>query len=201
MRTRPRVNLARTAAVCLLTSLAFALSSTASATLDRSAGRPPLQASAAATRDGLIAYSIKTGIHVIRPDGTGLRVLIPWRTRSCGRGCTTWLGPRHPRWSPDGRRITYHVEKYTVRKHAVEDSSARTVYVANANGSHRERLGRGHDPDWSPNGSEVVYLRNDATYPDPDWPGHRLGYPDDYGPMRAVNPRTGDARNWPTLGG
>jgi Tol biopolymer transport system component len=171
----------------------------AAAAADGAAFRPP-SASASGTRDGLIAYSIKTGIHVIRADGTGMRVLIPWRTPSCGRGCMTWLVPRHPRWSPDGRQITYHVEKYTVRRNSVEDPSARTVYVADANGSHRRRLGRGHNPDWSPDGSEVVYLRNDATYPDSDWPGHKLGYPDDYGPMRAVNPRTMSARAWPTLG-
>ena len=169
----------------------------AGATPDRADARA-LGAAQQRAADGVIAYSVKTGIYTIRPDGTGMRELIPWRTGRCGRGCTTWWVPRWPRWSPDGRHITYHVDKHRVRSNGrgsrIADASK--VYVARADGTRRRLLGRGHNPAWSPDGKEIVYLLNSRDFDTRevrDWG-------QDYGPMRSVNPLTGERRRWSVIG-
>src|SRR4051812_29611997 len=43
---------------------------------------------------GLVAYQSTRGIEIVRPDGTGTRLLAGSRP-----------GDQDPRWSPDGRRI------------------------------------------------------------------------------------------------
>lgn len=144
--------------------------------------------------DGVIAYSVKTGIYAVRADGTGLRLLVPWQPSTCGKGCVVWKVPRNPRYSPDGRQLTYDMETYVVHngRGSGAQPDTRTVYVADANGQRRRRLGLGHNPEFSPDGREVIYLLNPNAYPSPplnEEPPEPLG--PDYGPMEAVNVETG----------
>lgn len=147
-------------------------------------------------RTGVIAYSVKTGIYAIHADGTGLRLLVPWHPSSCGRSCVVWKVPRNPRYSPDGRQLTYDVETYVVR-HGVgggAEPDTRTVYVADTNGQHRRRLGLGHHPEFSTDGKEVIYLLNPNAYPTLPLLEEPPKYGDDYGPMEAVDINTGARR-------
>jgi hypothetical protein len=165
----------------------------------------PTATATAASRhaDGVIAYSVKTGIYAVHANGTGSRLLVPWQPSSCGSGCVVWKVPRNPRYSPDGRRLTYDLETNVVHKGVGSlQANTRTVYVADANGQHRRRLGLGHSPEFSADGNEVIYLRNPNAYPrQPNSeiePPEPLG--DDYGPMEAVNVLTGSRRRLPVPG-
>jgi hypothetical protein len=152
--------------------------------------------------DGLIAYSVKTGIYAVRADGTGSRLLVPWQPSTCGKGCVIWKVPRNPRYSPDGRHLTYDMETYVVRHGVGGDAEpdTRTVYVADANGRHRRRLGLGHHPEFSPDGKEVMYLLNPNAYPPLPLLEEPPKYGDDYGPMEAVNIDSGARRTLPVPG-
>jgi hypothetical protein len=77
-------------------------------------------------------------IYLVRSDGTGLRQLTD------GPGVED-----HASWSPDGRRIVYGV---------VETD---TLWVMDADGSHKHRLARGSGPHWSPDGRHIVCTRGD----------------------------------------
>lgn len=78
-------------------------------------------------------YRGRTDIHVIRPDGSGLRRL----TRQAGQH--TW-----PAWSPDGTRIAF----------VTALGRRRSVYAMNVDGSRLKRLTAGGVeyayPDWQP---------------------------------------------------
>jgi hypothetical protein len=145
----------------------------------------------------VIAYSVKTGIYAIHADGTGMRLLVPWRPSTCGHSCVVWKVPRNPRYSPDGRHLTYDMETYVVR-HGVgggAQPNTREVYVAEANGQHRRALGPGHHPEFSSDGKEVIYLLNPNAYAPLPLLEEPPKYGDDYGPMEAVSLNTGVRRS------
>lgn len=146
--------------------------------------------------DGVIAYSVKTGIYAIHADGTGQRLLVPWQPSSCGKDCVIWKVPRHPRYSPDGRHLTYDLETYVVRHGAGTGAQpdTRTVYVADANGQDARRLGLGHNPEFSVNGKEVIYLLNPSAYPKGFLLEEPPAFGPDDGPMEAVNIETSARR-------
>lgn len=77
-------------------------------------------------------------IYLVRSDGSGLRQL------TAGPGVE-----EHASWSPDGRRIAY----------GVFDTD--TVWVMDADGSHKRRLARGGGPHWSRDGRRIVFTRGD----------------------------------------
>lgn len=160
-------------------------------------------ASAASRHGGVIAYSVKTGIYAINADGTGSRLLVPWQPSSCGRGCVVWKVPRNPRFSPDGTKLAYDLETNVVHKGvgAVQTNTL-TVYVADSNGRHRRRIGFGHNPEFSPDGEEVIFLRNTNEYPAQPFSEIEAPEPlgEDYGPMVAVNLATGAKRRLPVPG-
>lgn len=143
-------------------------------------------------RGGVIAYSVKTGIYAIHADGSGLQLLIPWQPLTCGKGCVIWKVPRNPRYSPDGRQLTYNMETYVVHNGVGDGAQpdTRTVYVADANGRHRRRLGLGHDPEFSSDGTEVIYLVNPNAYPTTSILEEPPEFGEDDGPMEAVNIKT-----------
>ena len=79
---------------------------------------------------GEIAFSNVRGIHAIRPDGRGLRLIVE--------------GGHSPDWSPDGRRIAF------VR--------GGRITIARRDGRIVRRLRRGREPAFSPDGRKLVYL-------------------------------------------
>lgn len=151
--------------------------------------------------DGVIAYSVKTGIYAIHADGTGLRLLVPWQPSSCGKGCVIWKVPRNPRYSPDGRHLTYDLETNVVHNGVGQlEEDTRTVYIADANGQHRRRLGLGHNPEFSADGKEVIYLLNPNAYPRPPLLEEPPEFGEDDAPMEAVNIETAARHRLPVPG-
>ena len=69
---------------------------------------------------------------------------------------------RNPAWSPDGKHIAY---AQADRRKAILAFGARfapttelTLYIATPNGTSIEKLTKGFYPDWSPDGSELVFV-------------------------------------------
>jgi Tol biopolymer transport system component len=97
-------------------------------------------------RNGLIAFAVndggRSGIGVIRSDGSGFRVL------------TRGAGDRSPAWSPGGRRLVF------VR--------GGDLYVVDVDGASVRRLTRGRavdaDPAWSPDGRRIAFARDGRLY-------------------------------------
>lgn len=151
---------------------------------------------------GVIAYSIKTGIYAVHADGTGLRLLVPWQPSSCGRGCVIWKVPRNPRYSPDGHQLTYDMETYVVHNGVGSgaEPDTRTVYLADASGQHRRRLGLGHNPEFTSDGQEVVYMLNPNAYPRPPLLEEPPEFGEDDAPMEAINLQTAAHHRLPVPG-
>ena len=111
-------------------------------------------------RGDLIAYSCKEpnkvwyAICVINQDGTESRRL------------TSRISATDPAWSPDGRKIGFtrreDVGEYTTYS---EDD----VFVMNADGGGQRQLTKevlgvhAGQPEWSPDGQEIVFMRGQAV--------------------------------------
>jgi TolB protein len=120
----------------------------------------------------LIAFSGRAGLSVIRPDGTGRRVLPHTE------------GGEYPSWSPDGSRIAFNSNL----------TGDHVMYIARADGSEvvdLSRVGEGWQVDWSPNGRSILFTSH-RDHPDnytdvyvmrPDGSGvHRLTHNSSYTP-------------------
>ncbi len=85
----------------------------------------------------------RSDIYVIQPDGTNLR-----RLSAGGR----------PSWSPDGKKIAFMSTRHTGEQQTDTDIE---IYVMDADGTNIQRLthrpGANGHPDWSPDGSEIVF--------------------------------------------
>ncbi len=150
---------------------------------------------------GEIAYSVKTGIYEIRANGTDLHELIPWRTATCGAGCVVWDVPRHPHFSPNGKLLTYDMETNIVHGDEGDmEENTRAVYVADANGRDRRRLGLGYNPNFTSSGN-IVYSLNPNMWSqkllleEPPEP-----FEEDFTPLEEVNVSTGVSQKLPVPG-
>jgi Tol biopolymer transport system component len=81
-------------------------------------------------------------IYLVRSDGTGLKRL------TAGPG-----DEQHASWSPDGTRIVYSASE----AFSSPPSSRSSIWVMNADGSGKHRLGAGVNPSWSPDGKKILY--------------------------------------------
>ena len=101
---------------------------------------------------GWIAFSNRPfrgdpGIWAIRPDGSGLRLVVP-------RG-------QQPSWSPDGRRIAFARARPGGAPYRTLDTRIRIV---RADGTGLRTLVRGHDPAWSPNGKRLAFVQDSRRH-------------------------------------
>ena len=96
----------------------------------------------------------KTGIWLIAPDGTGPRRL----SNHGGR----------PSWSPDGKKIAFMSSRHAGEQQTDTDIE---IYVMEADGANIQRLthrpGNVGHPDWSPDGSKIVFTVYDVDQPAP----------------------------------
>jgi Tol biopolymer transport system component len=153
----------------------------------------------------LIAFSGRAGLSVIRPDGTGRRVLPDTE------------GGEYPSWSPDGSRIAFNSNL----------TGDHVMYIAQADGSKVVDLsdvGEGWQVDWSPDGRSILFTSH-RDHPDnytdvyvmrPDGSGIRrltnqVGYSPAWSPdgehivfstpgLSVMDPDGSDARAFPALG-
>ena len=163
-----------------------------SAGRDRRRVLSPACCPAWAPHGALIAFVSRRRITVMRPDGTGVRVVA--EPRNDPSAFTT------PAWSPNGRRIAFAVgvrtdgtppaPRYLAivpatggrivrlapgrsirnpawspngRQIAFSDT-LRYVAIVNLRSGKVRRLLRGHDPSWSPNGKRLVFVRDGEIY-------------------------------------
>ena len=74
-----------------------------------------------------------------------------WKIKVNGDSLTqlTFSGENfYPRWSPDGRKISFH-------KIVPVDSSG--IWIMNADGSKKTRVIKGYEADWSPGGKYLIF--------------------------------------------
>ena len=96
----------------------------------------------------LIAFSAHVGLAVIRPDGTGRRVLPDAE------------GGEYPSWSPDGSRIAFNSNL----------TGDHVLAIAQADGSgvvDLSSVGEGWQVDWSPDGRTILFTSH-RDHPDND---------------------------------
>lgn len=103
---------------------------------------------------GAIAYTSNSGIHVMRADGSGNRIVTYVRHPSSG----THFYPYWPTWSPDGTRLAFVEWEW--------DGSTNLSYslvTISLDGTDRRVLASSDSPlyfpDWSPDGSRIAFMK------------------------------------------
>ena len=93
-------------------------------------------ARSASQASGLIAFTREDGVYVIRPDGSGARLL--WRGAH----------PKDVSWAPDGSKLAV-------------SSAGRSIWVVNADGGNPVRIARvgASSLSWSPDGRRIAFTR------------------------------------------
>src|SRR5918996_422021 len=126
-----------------------------------------------------LVYSGDRGFYVADADGADVRYVR-------GQPFNDALN-YDPAWSPDGRRIVF--------------SNDELLDTISAHGGDLRRIGRGTNPDWSPTGDLIAFVRNwapkaavgDVSIARSDGSGGRIFVmPATGGPARPVGPLVGD---------
>jgi Tol biopolymer transport system component len=89
-------------------------------------------------------------IYVVRPDGTGLRRLLPRYRGAAGGarpGSIAAVSETEPAWSPDGKRIAFQASDGEIVSADVRTGRRVTINEARA----------GYEPAWSPDGRLIAY--------------------------------------------
>ena len=77
-------------------------------------------------------------IHIVNADGKGKRQLTHLKTGAC-----------FPEWSPDGKEITI----------TLFEATSTSLAIVDENGALLRNLGPGSDAHWSPDGKQLIFLR------------------------------------------
>ncbi len=139
-------------------------------------------------RGDLIAFIVNAEVHVIKPDGSGERVVVEKMTSDTVPFSSA---PYAPSWSPDGRKLAFRFADsadqagiYVVDVDSpgparlVTDGTAESwtpdgqklvvsrfedrrfvSYLVNVDGSGEQKLVDGDGVDWSPDGSKILFSR------------------------------------------
>jgi len=86
------------------------------------------------------ARAADTGIYVVRPDGSNIRLV----ARVGG-----YSHHDSPRWSHDGKRLAFSVSQGG-------DLATKMIYLVNVDSSELTKVGEGDLPDWSPDDKQLV---------------------------------------------
>ena len=70
---------------------------------------------------------------------------------------------QEPALSPDGRRIAFSSHRFTSIYWGTSRNCVAGLWVMDPNDSERTRIGDGREPDWSPDGTKLVYQTNDGA--------------------------------------
>jgi Tol biopolymer transport system component len=92
---------------------------------------------------------LSTAIYTIRPNGTGLKRLLPKYRGSAGGarpGSIAATSETEPTWSPDGSMIAFGVASELVVRQRLDGSDRREIANRGA-----------YEPAWSPDGSLIAY--------------------------------------------
>jgi Tol biopolymer transport system component len=89
-------------------------------------------------------------IRTVRSDGSGLVTLVP-------------LSNRNPDWSPDGRFLAYEAVVYNMEAYEIQVMDTATLQTWVVTGPPSQSISRiFYDPEWSPDGSRLVFTRANA---------------------------------------
>jgi len=108
-------------------------------------------------------YQALPGMMEVSPDGEwivfswGKQI---WKVKVNGDSLTqlTFSGENfYPRWSPDGRKIVFHVP--------LGDSAG--IWIINSDGSNKHNIGQWgwNYPDWSPDGGHLIFVDWESNHP------------------------------------
>jgi TolB protein len=98
-------------------------------------------------------------IFTMNLDGTNLRRVTPGDTHDY----------RQPSWSPDRKRLVF-TRTAARTLNAMPQGRGGEIFVANTDGSNMQRIAEGGSPEWSPDGSLIVYHYSRGGGPGSDGP-------------------------------